>query len=132
MVLAVRASQLGKAKQIVSWLIFTLFFGLIFLGVKAFEWSEKFREHHIPGLASFHLEGQPTRARAQIFFSLYFAMTGLHALHMIVGVGILTWLVSRSLPRQVLRQVQHASRYRAAFTGTSSILSGSSSSRCCT
>jgi cytochrome c oxidase subunit 3 len=92
MVLAVRASQLGKVKAIVMWIFFTLLFGLTFLGVKAFEWSEKFREHHIPGLPGFHLDKVADQGAAQIFFSLYFAMTGLHALHMIVGVGIMTWL----------------------------------------
>jgi cytochrome c oxidase subunit III len=63
--------------------------GGVFLGVKAYEWNEKFQEHHIPG-SSFHFEGmQPDeQAHAQLFFSLYFAMTGLHALHMIIGVGI--------------------------------------------
>src|SRR3954453_13308553 len=49
MVMAVRSGQLGKNKAIIGWLILTLIFGGIFLGVKAFEWNEKFVEHHIPG-----------------------------------------------------------------------------------
>jgi len=49
-------------------------------------------EHHIPG-ASFHFEGTGQQGPAQLFFSLYFAMTGLHALHMVVGAGILSWLL---------------------------------------
>jgi cytochrome c oxidase subunit 3 len=93
MVMAVRASTLGKVKAIVGWLIFTLIFGLAFLGVKAFEWTEKFELHHIPGMANFHLNGVNQQGAAQIFFALYFCMTGLHALHMIVGVGILSWLI---------------------------------------
>jgi cytochrome c oxidase subunit 3 len=58
--------------------------------VKGFEWHEKFVEHHIPG-AHFHLEGlaPELQGQAQIFFSLYFAMTGLHALHMVIGAGIM-------------------------------------------
>ena len=57
-------------------------------GVKAYEWNEKFEEHHVPG-PRFHLEGtRPMQGHAQLFFSLYFAMTGLHALHMVVGAGI--------------------------------------------
>ena len=86
MVLAVRSAQLGRRKAIVWFLILTILLGLVFLGVKAFEWHEKFVEHHVPG-SSFHWEG-PMPGRAQLFFSLYFAMTGLHALHMVVGVGI--------------------------------------------
>ena len=57
--------------------------------MKAFEWNEKFVEHHIPGQAAFHLEGISRRRAGTraAFFSLYFAMTGLHALHMVIGVG---------------------------------------------
>jgi cytochrome c oxidase subunit III len=94
MVLAVRAAQLGQRKAIVIFLILTLILGFAFLGVKAYEWNEKFHEHHVPG-PSFHLEGMPaeSQGQAQLFFSLYFAMTGLHALHMVIGVGILSALV---------------------------------------
>src|SRR5580698_10222764 len=56
MVLAVRAAQLGQRKAIIIFLILTLILGVAFLGVKAYEWNEKFQEHHIPG-PSFHLEG---------------------------------------------------------------------------
>ena len=93
MVLAVRAAQLGQRKVIVIFLILTLILGGVFLGVKGYEWNEKFVEHHIPGPAL-----PPGRRRAeqqgqaQLFFSLYFAMTGLHALHMVVGVGLLILL----------------------------------------
>src|SRR5947209_9699667 len=60
MVMAVRAGQLGQQKMIVLFLILTLLFGGVFLGVKAYEWKEKFEEHHIPGQAEFHLEGVNT------------------------------------------------------------------------
>ena len=94
MVMAVRSGQLGKRKAIIGWLILTLIFGSAFLGVKAIEWNEKYVEHHIPG-AAFHFEELPAseQGHAQIFFSLYFAMTGLHALHMVVGAGMLLWLI---------------------------------------
>jgi cytochrome c oxidase subunit 3 len=92
MVMAVRAAQLGQRRMIVLFLVLTLIFGGIFLGVKAYEWNEKFEQHHVPG-PSFHLDGVPQQGHAQLFFSLYFAMTGLHALHMVVGVGLLSWLI---------------------------------------
>ena len=88
MVLAVRAGQLGRRKTIMLFLVLTIILGFVFLGIKGYEWWEKFEEHHVPG-ASFHLEGTPLQGQAQLFFSLYFAMTGLHALHMIIGVGIM-------------------------------------------
>jgi len=99
--LGVRAAQTGKRKLLVILLILTLLFGLAFLGIKGVEWAAKFKEHHIPG-ASFHFEGtelhgKPIDARhIQIYFSLYFAMTGMHALHMIIGVGIFIWLTYHS------------------------------------
>jgi len=95
MVMAVRAGQLAQQKMIVIFLILTLLFGGVFLGVKAYEWNEKFEEHHIPGQAAFHLDGvhPEDQGHAQLFFSIYFAMTGLHALHMVIGVGILLTLI---------------------------------------
>jgi cytochrome c oxidase subunit 3 len=94
MVMAVRSGQLGKRKAIIGWLILTLLFGGIFLGVKAVEWHEKYVEHHIPG-PDFNFAELPAadQGHAQIFFSLYFGMTGLHALHMVVGAGMLLWLI---------------------------------------
>lgn len=95
MVLAVRSAQLGRRRALMMFLTLTILLGLVFLGVKGFEWSEKFQEHHVPG-ASFHLEGTPLQGQAQLFFSLYFAMTGLHAAHMVVGCGIMLFLLWES------------------------------------
>ena len=94
MVLAVHAAQIGSRKALVVFLILTMLLGGVFLGVKAYEWNEKFQEHHVPG-PSFHLEGTaPDRqGQAQLFFSLYFAMTGLHALHMVIGEGLMLFLL---------------------------------------
>ena len=96
MVMAVRAAQLGQKRMIILFLIITMLFGFAFLGIKAYEWTEKFEEHHVPAQASFHLDGltgPDQQGHAKLFFSLYFAMTGLHALHMVVGVGILTFII---------------------------------------
>ena len=96
MVMAVRAAQLGQKRMIIFFLIITMLFGFAFLGIKAYEWTEKFEEHHVPAQASFHLDGltgPDQQGHAKLFFSLYFAMTGLHALHMVVGVGILTFII---------------------------------------
>jgi cytochrome c oxidase subunit 3 len=94
MVMAVRAAQLGSRNGIILFLILTLLLGGVFLGVKAYEWNEKFEEHHVPG-ATFHFEGiaPEQQGHAQLFFSLYFGMTGLHALHMVIGAGMLIFLI---------------------------------------
>lgn len=95
MALAVRSAQLGRRRLIVLFLIVTMIFGGVFLGVKAYEWHEKAVERHVPG-PDFHLEGETMQGQAQLFFSLYFAMTGLHALHMVIGIGILTTIAIRA------------------------------------
>ena len=87
MALAVHFAQLGNRKLLVLFLILTIVFGSVFLGVKVVEYSHKFHEYHVPG-PSFHFEGVHAR-NVQLFFSFYFAMTGMHALHMIIGIGIL-------------------------------------------
>ncbi|MEO7146021.1 MAG: cytochrome c oxidase subunit 3 family protein [Bryobacteraceae bacterium] len=92
MAMAVRASQMGKKKALIWFLIFTLILGGVFLFIKGVEYHEKYVEHHIPG-PSFQYEEAAYAHTAQILFFLYFAMTGLHAIHMIVGVGLLTTLI---------------------------------------
>ncbi len=96
MAMAVRSGQLGRKKAIIFFLVLTMLFGLAFLGIKAFEWAQKFQEHHVPALANFHLEGTQLQGQAKLFFSLYFAMTGLHALHMVVGVGIVAFIIAET------------------------------------
>jgi cytochrome c oxidase subunit 3 len=89
MAMAVHAGQTSRRPRTqVAFLAATIALGLVFLVIKAFEYAEKFHEGHVPG-AHFVWDA-PTRAGAELFFSLYFAMTGLHALHMIIGAGIMT------------------------------------------
>ena len=87
MALAVHAAQLGQRKALMWFLIVTMILGGVFLGIKSVEYYHKFAEHHVPG-PDFRFEKEHLR-HAQIFFSLYFVMTGLHAIHMIVGIGIM-------------------------------------------
>ena len=93
MALAVRSAQLGRRKELIVLLVCTLALGLVFLGIKGVEYHEKWTDHHIPG-PGFHYEDVRYAHEAQILFFLYFAMTGMHALHMIVGVGLLTALIA--------------------------------------
>ncbi|MBP7779053.1 MAG: cytochrome c oxidase subunit 3 family protein [Acidobacteria bacterium] len=115
MALSVRAAQTNQRKATVNWLLATIVLGTVFLGIKVYEYADKFEHHHVPG-ATFQFapehEGGAAAAEdsstalgagghvatmgpdqlqrtTQIFFSLYFLMTGLHAIHMIVGVVIL-------------------------------------------
>jgi len=93
MAMAVHAAQLNSRKGIIVFIVLTMVLGTVFLGIKGLEYSHKFHEHLIPGL-HFEYAAAPQFVRhAQIFFSLYFVMTGLHAAHMIVGMGLMTWML---------------------------------------
>ena len=94
MALAVRGAQLGRGRVTAGLLLATITLGSAFLVIKAFEYHHKWVHHHVPG-PSFHFEG-PGADHAQMFFVIYFAMTGLHALHMVVGVGLLSTLVPKA------------------------------------
>ena len=96
MALAVRAAQTGAQKATVRWLLITMVLGVTFLVVKFFEYREKWHLNHIPG-PNFQFEG-PHAAQVEIFLSLYFGLTGLHALHMVIGASLLaviTWMAHR-------------------------------------
>ena len=129
MVLAVWAAQVGKKKWIPWFLLLTIVLGFVFFGVKYVEYAQKFHHHLVPGknFDIFHCVDDPgscpdikpeelnkereeldlarqndpnLNAHAQLYFSAYFGMTGLHALHMIIGVGLLLWLVKDSLAQK--------------------------------
>ena len=91
MVLAVHAAESGHRRALILLLLATMTLGCVFLGVKAFEYRTEYLEHHIPGWG-FEFKADHF-LHAQIFFSLYFVMTGLHALHMIIGLGVMAVMV---------------------------------------
>jgi len=108
MALAVAAAQTGKRRNQIVFLLLTIALGSVFLGVKVVEYHDKWVHHLVPGLR-FEFRGAHGR-EAQIFFCLYFAMTGMHALHMIVGIGILSGLVGHGVAWALLARVLHAGR----------------------
>jgi len=95
MALAIRAAQVNRQKLILLFLVLTILLGTTFLGVKTIEYRDKFHHHLVPGphFAPAEAALQQVADKAQIFFSLYFIMTGIHALHMIIGIGVLLWLL---------------------------------------
>jgi len=91
MALAVHTAQVSRNGRLVALFLFaTIALGSVFLGIKAIEYAQKFHEHHVPG-PFFHYEGADPQ-QSELFFCLYFLMTGLHAIHMVIGVGILSVL----------------------------------------
>lgn len=89
MVLSIVAIQRGNKKLSITFLTSTIVFAFGFLVVKYFEWSEKFHHGLFPGKE--HLLELPQGQK--IFFSLYYAMTGLHGIHIVVGILLLTWML---------------------------------------
>jgi cytochrome c oxidase subunit 3 len=100
MALAVYYAQVGVRRLQIVFLVITMILGATFLGVKAVEYHEKYVDNLIPVRGMFHwdekenkLDPGVTPEQVQMFYWIYFAMTGLHALHMIIGLGILGFLV---------------------------------------
>ena len=89
--MAVRSAQLGHHRALFNWFIGTMVLGIAFLGVKAVEYTSKYHDQLIPGL-NFVWDG-PMAGPVKIFFSFYFVMTGMHALHMVIGAGLMIWLM---------------------------------------
>ena len=124
MALAVHAAQTSKRMAAAFFLVLTMVLGLVFLGVKVVEYSGKMEHHLVPGA---HFQFDPAQAHGeeggpvahnfekaletvkpgpvQLFFSFYFTMTGMHAVHMIIGEGLLLWLLVGTL----------RGRYHAAY-----------------
>jgi cytochrome c oxidase subunit 3 len=109
--LAVRASQLGKKNE-TTWLILvTIGCAFTFLTIKYFEYHAKFDHGLLPGsyfgtprdmltfqpLVGHHSPAGELPPHTHVFFSLYFIMTGIHALHVIIGIGVWIWILRRNL-----------------------------------
>jgi cytochrome c oxidase subunit 3 len=95
MALGVRSAQQGKKNQTTIMLILTLLFAATFLVIKYFEYSHKFHEGLLPG-ALFHAEGFKS-AHPGMFFACYFMMTGVHGLHILIGMGLIIWALLRNM-----------------------------------
>ena len=116
MAMGVWSAEMRKKSSLILYLTLTFILGLAFLGIKSIEYHEKWVKHHVPGLnwsdASFlnpasdpevhaqYPKDQPLppdmAAKTEMYFFLYFAMTGMHALHMIIGISILGFMLVRA------------------------------------
>jgi cytochrome c oxidase subunit III len=102
MAMAVYSSQIGKNRNLVLFLVLTIVLGLTFLGIKAVEYYDKYEDRLIPGQlipgrpfdpGTVHLLPGANSTKVEMFYWIYFAMTGMHAIHMIVGVGLMSVLL---------------------------------------
>ena len=102
MVLAVRGAQLGQRKVLVFFMLATALLGTVFLGIKAVEYSQHINEGLAPGIR--YDLSRAEAAPQGLFFWLYFVMTGLHAIHMIIGIGLVLIVAFRGWRGSFLRE----------------------------
>ena len=95
MALAIRSMQVGKRQQTLIFLFSTLALAAVFLVIKYFEYSHKIHLGQLPG--RFYTYTGIEGANPHIFFSIYFTMTGLHAVHILGGMGAITLMIVRTL-----------------------------------
>jgi len=88
-VLSIVAIQRGEKRKTMAFLATTLGLGVVFLVIKSFEWATKFHHGLYPNAQ--HLATLPHGE--QVFFGLYFTMTGLHGLHVIAGLSVLAYML---------------------------------------
>ncbi len=94
----VRCAQLGQQRGLMLCLSLTLAAAILFLGIKGIEYAHKWDEGHL-WASQYTSHAEMTSGmfdRAGTFFSIYFAMTGLHALHIIAGMGAIAWVLVRA------------------------------------
>lgn len=119
MAMGVYFAQVGNRKLLVTALSLTFLCAVAFMGIKSIEWTEKYQHHLIPGpnfqflledphAADTHLEGWAERKEgilirdphverhAQMFFVMYFCLTGLHGIHVLIGMGVIGWMILRA------------------------------------
>jgi cytochrome c oxidase subunit 3 len=100
MALAVHAAKVGDRRRLVRRLLLTAGIGIVFLAIKGTEYGIEYHEHLVPGLnyTDVSRSGHSRPPQDALFMTFYFIMTGFHALHMLVGLGVLlvlAWLAHR-------------------------------------
>jgi cytochrome c oxidase subunit 3 len=116
MAMGVWSAQMRRKGMLLLFLGLTFFLGLVFLGIKGIEWHEKWEKYHVPGIRysiqdftnpaadpEVHSQypddkplGLDMANKTEMYFFLYFAMTGMHALHMVIGIAILAFMIVRA------------------------------------
>lgn len=96
MVLGVTSAQKGQRDRSILFLVFTFMLACCFLVVKYFEYTHKFHDGLLPGGFFTNAELLKEHPKAPLFFSLYFLMTGLHGIHVLIGMGLIAWILRRT------------------------------------
>lgn len=92
--MAIRSAQLNQIKGLIYNLYITIGLACTFMVIKYFEYAEKIEKGILPG--RYYTYDGLEHEKANIFFSIYYMMTGLHGLHVIIGIGLMIWLVVKA------------------------------------
>ncbi len=95
MAMAIQSLQSGKGKNAAPYLIVTLLCGAGFMVIKYLEYTHKFHLGLYPG-KWFTYEGAQ-HSNLALYFSFYFVMSGLHGIHVLLGMGLITWVLIRTM-----------------------------------
>jgi cytochrome c oxidase subunit 3 len=101
--LAIHFARIDMPRASAACLAITIVFALCFLGIKGIEYRQHFIEHSLPG--KYYAFEEVKVPGAAMFFTLYFLMTGLHGVHVVAGMSVLSWILWRTL------QGRYSSRY---------------------
>src|SRR5262245_2193434 len=117
MMFAIRAAQLGDRRKLMNYLAATALLGTAFMGFKAYEYAQDYEEGLVPWTSNFGKEVVPDHEhpgsspqtlleqwhekdvapqRIRLFMTFYFVMTGIHGLHLVIGIGCMTYLWVRA------------------------------------
>ena len=94
MALGIHYIQTDKRDAAFWSLVFTILCGAVFMVIKYFEYSHKFHLGLFPG-SEFAFQGDTEVKNLALFFSFYFCMTGLHGIHVLAGMGLISWVTYR-------------------------------------
>ena len=108
MTLAIRSARIGDRAGLYRNLLITFALGTAFMVLKGFEYAHDFHEHILPGAASFggqiksnaEAQGIDT-GKVRLFLCFYYIMTGIHGVHIIVGLGCILWLVQQTYANKI-------------------------------
>lgn len=94
MVLAITAAAAGGRRALLGWLALTALLGLVFLGIKGYEYAADFQHQVVPALDFVLKPGH--RPPGEIFWVFYFIATGLHAIHLTIGIALVLYMLARA------------------------------------
>lgn len=97
MALGIYFNQVNQPKKATWALAVTLLCGAIFLVIKYFEYTHKFHLGLYPGRFLHMTEGAPQHANLGMYFGFYYCMTGLHGIHVLIGMGLITWVMIKNI-----------------------------------